>query len=212
MAIKFLPNGEMMVEFTPEERLEAQMADAYAKAEARTASPRHLGAGINLDSPEALDRELFQPIRREFGLPEPVKPMMESPRLFEIGNRVVAVDPKTGQNREIYSVPEKPPVEKPVKWKFESGRFVKPDEEVLLTPSSFAEQLPTLPEFARTNAANLAQLRGFGFDTGGQRFQPTAASPTVSTPSSRSPYPDGTRLMGKDGRRYVVKGGLPVPE
>lgn len=27
-----------------------------------------------------------------------------------------------------------------------------------------------------------------------------------------APYPDGTRLKGKDGKAYVVKGGVPVPE
>lgn len=27
-----------------------------------------------------------------------------------------------------------------------------------------------------------------------------------------APYPDGTRLRGKDGRMYVVRNGVPVPE
>lgn len=33
-----------------------------------------------------------------------------------------------------------------------------------------------------------------------------------ATPSGAAPYPDGTRLRGKDGKTYVVRGGRPVAE
>lgn len=37
-------------------------------------------------------------------------------------------------------------------------------------------------------------------------------APAVVAPQSNAPYPDGTRLKGKDGRNYVVVNGQPVPE
>lgn len=40
-----------------------------------------------------------------------------------------------------------------------------------------------------------------------------AASGTAQdAPRNGAPYPDGTRLRGKDGRMYVVRNGVPVPE
>jgi len=40
--------------------------------------------------------------------------------------------------------------------------------------------------------------------------QPAPPSPAASS-QSKSPYPEGTRLKGKDGRNYIVKNGAPVP-
>lgn len=47
----------------------------------------------------------------------------------------------------------------------------------------------------------------------GEWISPTpAAAPAAPASASGSPYPEGTLLTGPDGRRYVVRGGVPVPE
>lgn len=38
------------------------------------------------------------------------------------------------------------------------------------------------------------------------------SAPSAGPKASQSPYPDGTRLQGPDGRMYVVRNGEPVPE
>ena len=166
-------------------RMASQASDeaiTYETAKARMGEPRFIGGGINLDSPEAIDKELFAPIRHQYGIPDPVKKQMEGQRLFEIGNKVVAVDPRTGEHKEIYSAPDKTPVEKPVDWQFSpSSDPLAPNQKIRLTPSAFAEQITTLPEFARTNAVNLAQLRGFGFDGNGMRFAPPSTNAPTAT-------------------------------
>jgi hypothetical protein len=44
---------------------------------------------------------------------------------------------------------------------------------------------------------------------GGSRAAPGTAQ---DAPRNGAPYPDGTRLRGKDGKMYVVRNGVPVPE
>lgn len=37
-----------------------------------------------------------------------------------------------------------------------------------------------------------------------------AKPPATAAPTSKAPYPDGTKLKGKDGKTYIVKNGKPV--
>lgn len=156
-------------------RMAAQHHDeveANANAKARFNDPRFIyGASEQPDSIAAIDRELFQPIRREYGVPEPG--FSNPSRLFEIGNTLVQADPHTGASRVVYKPPPTPIPEKDASFitsKDIYGKFAT----TKMKPSAFALALPTLPEFARTNAFNLAQL-----GTNAPAFQPAAPAPTA---------------------------------
>lgn len=154
-------------------------AEAQASAQARFDEPRFVpGMTEQPDSIEAIDRELFQPIRRQYGVPE--SDVKNIPRLFEIGNSLVAADPRTGTTRTIFNPPPKAMPEKIAKWNISPDRGVLgKGETISLTPSQFIEALPTLPEFARTNSANIAQAKGWGYDLSEGGFTPPVSSREV---------------------------------
>jgi len=151
---------------------------AQAQADVRTVSPRNLGAGINLDSPEALDRELFAPIRKKYGIADPNP--KDNLRLFEMGNTLVQADPHSGASRVVFTGPTKQVEEKPAD--FVTGEDILGKQHVVkIKPSAFAANFSGFPEFARTNAVNLANM-----GTNAPRFTPPSNVPTVSNANSPS--------------------------
>lgn len=176
-------------------------AEAQASAQARFDEPRFIpGMAEQPDSVEAIDRELFQPIRRQYGLPE--SDVKNNLRLFEIGNNIIQADPKTGTSRTVFTSPEKKLPEKAVKWQVSPDRGVLGNGETIsLTPNQFVAALPTLPEFARTNAANIAQAKGWGYDLGSSGFTPPA-----STSSPRR-----VRVKGPGNQKGSVLEGTALP-
>lgn len=57
-----------------------------------------------------------------------------------------------------------------------------------------------------------ASVKGGAGSTAKPMGQFAAPQKGQAQPSQKSPYPDGTRLKGPDGRMYVVQNGVPVPQ
>lgn len=57
-----------------------------------------------------------------------------------------------------------------------------------------------------------ASVKGGAGSTAKPMQQFSAPQKGQAQPAQKSPYPDGTRLKGPDGRMYVVKNGVPVPQ
>lgn len=94
----------------------------------------------------------------------------------------------------------------PPKPKEETGRFVideplpgYPPSTVRIPPRAFAEQMDTLPPYARTNAANVAQLRAAGITN-------LPSPPAVAPPVSALPLPKSKSEL-KTGQKYITAKG-----
>jgi len=79
------------------------LAEAEETAKARLAHPRMLGAGINLDSPEAIDREVWSPFRNTWS------PRASAPvHFYDTAEGIVRADPNTGKAEMALGIPKPP--------------------------------------------------------------------------------------------------------
>ncbi len=80
---------------------------AMAEYDARTAKPRSdvFGQTLQEDTPQALQHQLLDPLTQHFGAPTQTH---NTPRTYKFGNKLVSVDPMTGNAHEVFSTPEKP--------------------------------------------------------------------------------------------------------
>lgn len=161
-----------------EQQMMEDAAVAYETAKARLAKPRYIAPGVNLDSDAAIDREVYTPFRRAWGIPDQYA---LPPKLFEIGGSVVAANPHTGETHPVYT--STPPPAKPKTHKFEMGQDTDLRTKTGdFTVEDFAKQWDTLPDFAKKSAINQAYLRGAGYDpTTGKLL--AVAAPTVEVPN-----------------------------
>lgn len=111
------------------------LAVAYETAKARRLAPRFLGAGINLDSEANLDRELYAPVRKQYGIPEPRPTPFQQPRLFQTGDAIVAVDPTTGQSKVVHQEAPRPHYKTSAQMEAENAA-----DKVLLSEDADAEK------------------------------------------------------------------------
>lgn len=66
--------------------------------------------------------------------------------------------------------------------------------------------------FASVKATTVTTAKPMGQFSSPAPAQPRAAQAQPAGQAGKSPYPDGTRLKGADGRMYVVQNGVPVPQ
>lgn len=86
---------------------QSDWADAIARYEARIAHPRYNTTDTD---PDALDNEIFTPLRAKWGLPEPKPAKVVAPakdEVFHVGDSLYRVDPATGQATPVVSGPKK---------------------------------------------------------------------------------------------------------
>lgn len=107
-----LPGGNVMYQVATD--YPKQIAEIMANYEARALNPRVNSLGPNPDSAARLQAELIDPFREAFtaAIPQAAATRATQPRTFEIGNRLVQLDPTTGRPVEVYAAPE--PAPKPV--------------------------------------------------------------------------------------------------
>lgn len=159
-----------------EQQMMEDAAVAYETAKARIASPRFIAPGVNLDSDSAIDREVYSPFRRAWGIPDTFG---TPPRIFEVGGSVVATDPRTGTTTPVYTSPAKPvthefEIEGPVN-AYSGGQ----PKKARMTLDDFVKQWESLPEFAKKSAVNQSYLRAAGYNPSA----PSLTAPAVSVPN-----------------------------
>lgn len=141
---------------SPEQQMQEDAAVAYETAKARVANPRAGG----LDSSQALEREIYSPFRKAWGMPDQAG---IDPKIFEVNGSVVAVNPHTGASTPVYTSPTKPTTHE-----FEiaapENPFSGQSKKDRLTLEDFVKQWDQLSDYARKSPANQAYLRAGGYD------------------------------------------------
>lgn len=155
------------------------LAVAYETAMARRRNPRLLGAGINLDSEAALDKELYAPIRRQYGLNEPASVASPQPKLFEIGNKVVAIEPNTGQQKVLYEAPPTMPKERMFKIPLELDPLGNVTQSQMMTKAEAKDALPRLSDDIR-HSATVRALFPELFDESSGKGLPTVTTNRIT--------------------------------
>jgi len=131
-------------------------AQALADYEARVKSPRIdiWGRTLPEDTPQGLDRELFQPLRTLFG----GNSYSDSPalRTYKTGTGdIVGINPRTGESGIVFDAPEppaKPQREAEFPMYTELNSTLQPSGLKMLTMPQIGAILPSLPDTLRTNA------------------------------------------------------------
>jgi hypothetical protein len=124
------------------------MAQISAEYAARANEPRYNPFGSSPDSPKALYDELIAPNAWYLGA------MNQKPveaKTFEVGNRVIQVDPRTQQVRELYAAPAA--AEKPKRYAGPTtvGTMINPSVKANLTLPEWKSIEHLLPDEVRTN-------------------------------------------------------------
>lgn len=111
MALRFngmSPDGSYAVA----DDLTKLVGQAEAEYDARLKNPRIdiWGKPLSADTPQALDAELFHPLRALTGQTDNIqRPVaVKPPETYHVGDTVVQIDPTTGQPKVLYSIPTKP--------------------------------------------------------------------------------------------------------
>lgn len=136
-----------------------QIGQALAEQEARMRDPRFIpGARVESpDSPDLLRQELIDPVLTAFGvnterIASNRNPLRGAPRLYEMGNELISVDPMTQQTKVVHTAPEKPVKEETYRVPTQMDAFGKPGAFHDVKASELAEFADTLPDIIRTNS------------------------------------------------------------
>jgi len=172
---------------------------ALSDYETRSKDPRFIpGAAVESpDAPEALRRELLDPIMERFAPRSMTK--TASPLIREVGNDVYQIDPRTGRSVKIVDTPDRPDTRgdnferQVILGKLSDLRRLKGDRFAMLKSGRTPEEID----------AEIAALENQGREI----YQPKAGivppvpeAPRLSPPSAD--VQEVTRKM-KDGRRAI---------
>lgn len=163
------------------------MAQISAEYAARANDPRYNPFGDSPDSPKALYDELIAPNAWYLGA------MNQKPveaKTFEVGNRVVQVDPRTGHVNELYAAP--PAAKEPRRYAGPTSvaTMMKPQVNSNLTLDEWSKLSPMLPDEIRTNAPVAGYL-----NWANQATQVAQPVPQASTPPPRMAIGDASTQL-----------------
>ena len=132
-----------------------------------------------------------------FGAPALKSQTEATPKTYEVGNRVVRINPVSGQAEVVFEAPTTPTKEPTFKipmMKDLMGRA----ETISMTPTQLRATLDTLPEFARTNAITQAVLNMPGAGTTNAPVAALTERKAVGGYKIGAVYSGGLKYLGGD--------------